>query len=190
MPMSTTCPRRRRIGRSSALGFITRRCGRLPSRPRRRSPNSRRTATSNGWDLAEIPAKHGVANVYADIGTSFAMSATANPRFCAAFTGTLIKGLGADHVFWGTDSVWYGSPQWQIEALRRLEIPEDMRKKHGFAELGPTNNHVKASIFGLNVELHAGVMPWEIDGMATIKAAYLSGSPARSNTAYGYVTRG
>ena len=30
---------------------------------------------------------------------------------------------------WGTDSVWYGSPQWQIEALRRLEIPEEMQKK-------------------------------------------------------------
>jgi uncharacterized protein len=40
-------------------------------------------------DLAAIPAKHGVNNVYADIGTSFAMSATANPRFCAAFMGTL-----------------------------------------------------------------------------------------------------
>lgn len=101
-------------------------------------------------DLAEIPARHEVANVYADIGTSFAMSATANPRFCAAFMGTLIKGLGADHVLWGTDSVWYGSPQWQIEALRRLEIPDDMREKHGFAALGPANGQVKASIFGLN----------------------------------------
>jgi predicted TIM-barrel fold metal-dependent hydrolase len=147
-------------------------------------------------DLAEIPAKHGVSNVYADIGTSFAMSATANPRFCAAFIGTLIKGLGTDHVFWGTDSVWYGSPQWQIEALRRLEIPEDMRKKHGFAALGPANGQVKAAIFGYNaarhynVELHAGLMPWETDGMATIKAAYLSGSPGRSNAAYGYVARG
>lgn len=147
-------------------------------------------------DLAEIPAKHGVSNVYADIGTSFAMSATANPRFCAAFMGTLIKGLGADHVFWGTDSVWYGSPQWQIEALRRLEIPEDMRKQHGFAALGPANGEVKASIFGYNaarhynVELHAGLMPWETDGMATTKAAYLSRSPTRSNAAYGYIARG
>jgi uncharacterized protein len=148
-------------------------------------------------DLAAMPAKHGVHNVYADIGTSFAMSATANPRFSAAFMGTLIKGLGADHVFWGTDSVWYGSPQWQIEALRRLEIPEDMRKKHGFAALGPANGRVKAAIFGHNaarhykVELqHAGLTPWETDGMATIKAAYLKGSPARSNAAYGYVARG
>ena len=46
---------------------------------------------------------------------------------------------GADHVVWGTDSVWYGSPQWQIEAMRRLEIPEDMHKKHEFAPLGPAD---------------------------------------------------
>ncbi len=147
-------------------------------------------------DLAAIPDKHGVSNVYADMGTSFAMSATTNPRFCAAFVGTLVKGLGHDHVFWGTDSVWYGSPQWQIEAFRRLEIPEDMRKKHHFAELGPVNGPIKSAIFGYNaarfyrVELHAGLMPWESDGLATIKAAYLADSPERSNTAYGYVARG
>jgi uncharacterized protein len=147
-------------------------------------------------DLAAIPAKYGVSNVYADIGTSFAMSATANPRFSAAFMGTLVKGLGHDHVFWGTDSVWYGSPQWQIEALRRLEIPEDMRQKHGFAALGAADGPVKSAIFGYNaarfygVELHAGLAPWESDGLGRIKAAYLSGSPERSNAAYGYVARG
>ena len=147
-------------------------------------------------DLATIPAKHGVSNVYADIGTSFAMAATTSPRFAAAFIGTLVKGLGHDHVFWGTDSVWYGSPQWQIEAFRRLEIPEDMRKKHGFAALGPAEGPVKSGIFGYNaarfykVERHAGLMPWETDGLSRIKAAYLSGGPARSNTAYGYVARG
>jgi hypothetical protein len=36
-------------------------------------------------------------------------------------------------VVWGTDAVWTGAPQWQIEALRRLEIPEDMQRKYGFA---------------------------------------------------------
>ena len=55
-------------------------------------------------DLAQIPEKFGVSNVYCDIGTSFAISAVTNPRFCAAMLGTLIKGLGHEHVFWGTDS--------------------------------------------------------------------------------------
>ena len=57
-------------------------------------------------DLARIPEKFGVSNVYCDIGTSFAISAVTNPRFCAAMMGTLIKGIGHEHVFWGTDSVW------------------------------------------------------------------------------------
>jgi uncharacterized protein len=146
-------------------------------------------------DLAEIPAKFGVSNVYAEIGTSFAMS-TANPRFSAAFLGTLIKGLGHDHVFWGTDSVLYGSPQWQIEAFRRLEIPEDMQKKSGFAPLGAADGEVKNAILGLNaaqhygVELHAGLERFENDGISKIKAAYLDTKPLRNNRAYGYVARG
>ena len=88
-------------------------------------------------DLAEIPAKYGVSNVYADLGQIFAQTTVVEPRLCAALMGMLVKGMGADHVVWGTDAVWTGAPQWQIEGLRRLEIPEDMRKKYGFAELGP-----------------------------------------------------
>ena len=59
-------------------------------------------------DLADIPAKYGVTNVYGDLGTSFANSAVAHPKFAAALLGTMIKGLGADHVVWGMDAVWYG----------------------------------------------------------------------------------
>jgi predicted TIM-barrel fold metal-dependent hydrolase len=146
-------------------------------------------------DLARIPDLHGVDNVYADLGTSFAVSATTNPRFCAAMLGTLVRGLGADHVFWGTDSVWYGSPQWQIEAFRRIEIPDDMQKKFGFAPLGPANGTVKSGILGYNaaqfygVELHTGLAPWQGDGIGRMKAEYLQDGPARSNAAYGYVVK-
>src|SRR5262249_35494656 len=44
-------------------------------------------------------------------------------RLAAAMLGTLIKGLGPDHVIWGTDSIWTGSPPWQVEALRRVRVP-------------------------------------------------------------------
>jgi predicted TIM-barrel fold metal-dependent hydrolase len=144
-------------------------------------------------DLAEIPAKYGVLNVYAEVGTAFANSAVANPRFAAALMGTLIRGLGADHVIWGTDSVWYGSPQWQIEAMRRLEIPEDMQKQHGFAPLGAADGLVKSAIFGgnstrlykLTFNTALGSIP--TDRIAAIKADYLAGGGLRSNTRYGYV---
>lgn len=144
-------------------------------------------------DLAEIPAKHGVRNVYAEVGTAFATAAVASPRFAAAFLGTLVKGLGADHVLWGSDSVWYGSPQWQIEALRRLEIPEDMQKKHGFAPLGSADGVVKSAIFGGNtarlygLHVRAAGHGIGIDRIAAIKAEYVARGGMRSNTRYGYI---
>jgi predicted TIM-barrel fold metal-dependent hydrolase len=146
-------------------------------------------------DLAEIPAKYGVKNVYGEIGTAFATAAVANPRFAAAFLGTLVRGLGADHVVWGSDSVWYGSPQWQIEALRRIEIPEDMQKKHGFAPLGAADGMVKSAIFAGNssqlykVNIQAAQGAITTDKIAAIKAEYVAMGGMRSNTRYGYVHR-
>jgi hypothetical protein len=43
--------------------------------------------------------------------------------------------MGEDHIVFGSDSVHYGSPQWQIEALWRFEIPDAMRKQWGYPEL-------------------------------------------------------
>ncbi|MEZ4600995.1 MAG: amidohydrolase family protein [Syntrophotaleaceae bacterium] len=101
-------------------------------------------------DLARIPERHGVNNVYAELGSVFAVTCVSAPRYCAGILGTLIKGMGADRVLWGTDSVWYGSPQWQIEALRRLEIPENLQKKFGFRPLGSAVGELKNRIFADN----------------------------------------
>jgi len=145
--------------------------------------------------LARIPEEYGVDNVYAELGTSFATAATANPRFAAAMLGTFIKGMGVEHVLWGTDSMWYGSPQWQIEALRRLEIPEDMQQKHGFAPLGPADGLVKNAIFGFNsarlynLNLRAELAPMEGDTIDAIKREYAAAGGLRDNATYGYVAR-
>ena len=101
-------------------------------------------------DLADIPAKFGVNNVYGELGACFANTCVTHPKLAAALMGTLIKGLGEDKVIWGTDSVWWGSPQWQIEAMRRLEIPEDMQKKYGYKPLGAADGPVKTKIFAGN----------------------------------------
>jgi predicted TIM-barrel fold metal-dependent hydrolase len=142
-------------------------------------------------DLAETPEKHGVTNVYGDLGAIFAWTVLANPRLAAAILGTLIKGLGADHVIWGTDSVWTGSPQWQIEAMRRLEIPEDMQRKYGFAQLGPADGSVKNAIFaGNGFRIFGYKKQAELaraDRFAEMKAQYERDGAARSNLRYGYV---
>jgi len=57
------------------------------------------------------------------------------------------------------DAVWTGSPQWQIEGLRRLEIPEDMQKKHGFAPPGAADGPAKTAIFGGNNARLCGIEP-------------------------------
>jgi len=144
-------------------------------------------------DLAEIPAKYGVTNVYGDLGQIFALTTVAEPGLCAALMGTLIRGLGADHVVWGTDAIWTGSPQWQIEALRRLEIPEVMQRQHGFAPLGPADGPVKTAIFGetsakmYNYQRRAAL---DGDGVAQVKRDYALAGPGRSNRFYGYVAAG
>ena len=144
-------------------------------------------------DLAEIPAKYGVCNVYGDIGQSFAELIIAQPLLAAAFMGTLIKGLGADHVVWGTDALWTGSPQWQIEGLRRLEIPEHMQRTFGFAPLGAADGAVKNAIFGENTARlyrhERTASPPLQDKLSTVKAAYEQAGPAPSNLRYGFIRR-
>jgi uncharacterized protein len=143
-------------------------------------------------DLAEIPSKFGVTNVYGDLGQIFAQSTVADPRVCAAMMGQLVRGLGADHVVWGSDAIWTGSPQWQIEALRRLEIPDEMQQKYGFKPLGPADGPVKNAILGEN---SARLYKYErrgalaTDGVAVAKAEYERSGPTRSNLRYGYVVK-
>jgi len=99
---------------------------------------------------------------------------------------------GSVTVVWGTDAVWTGSPQWQIEALRRLEIPEDMQKKYGWAPLGPADGPVKRAIFGEN---SARLYKYDAkrraelttDRITLARADYEREGPGRTNRRYGFV---
>jgi len=141
-------------------------------------------------DLAEVPSKFGVTNVYADVGQLFAQSTIADPRVSAVMMGQLIRGLGADRVVWGSDAIWTGSPQWQIEALRRLEIPEDLQKSHNLKPLGAADGPVKSAIFGDN---NARLYKYDkrqalaTDRISALKKEYEEHGGQRSNLRYGYV---
>jgi predicted TIM-barrel fold metal-dependent hydrolase len=144
-------------------------------------------------DLADIPAQYGVNNVYGDLGQLFATTLVAEPNVCAAMMGILVKGLGVDHVVWGTDALWTGAPQWQIEGLRRLEIPEAMQKKYGYAPLGAADGPVKTAIFGTNnarlynINPKKAMLDLNNDRFAQRKIEYQKEGATPTNMRYGYM---
>jgi hypothetical protein len=95
-------------------------------------------------------------NVYAEIGTTFASTVVTFPTVCAHILGQLLKFMGEDRVVFGSDAVWYGSPQWQIEALWRFQIPEELCRKYGYPRLTP---QIKRKILGLNSAKLYGIQP-------------------------------
>ena len=92
-------------------------------------------------------AQPGIKNIYMELGSTFAQLVTTHPAVCAHLLGQIIEAFGVDHVLWGTDSIWYGSPQWQIEAFRRFQIPDQLIERHRYQ---PLTRQVKERIFGLN----------------------------------------
>jgi len=86
--------------------------------------------------------------------------------------GKLLTYFGEDRIMWGTDSIWYGSPQDQIQAFRTFEISPEFRERFGYPAL---TNEVKRKIFGLN-----GAQVYGID----VPAMQDSGKLAARRAAY------
>lgn len=86
------------------------------------------------------------SNVYAELGSTWRL-AMRNPDTAAHTIGKLVKYCGENNVLWGTDSIWYGSPQDQIQAFRTFQIAPALRERHGYAEITPA---LRARVFGLN----------------------------------------
>lgn len=85
--------------------------------------------------------------MYAEIGSTFAFTFLDSPDTAAHLLGQLLKTLGSRNVIWGTDSVWWGSPQWLIDAFMGLEIPASMQEQFGYPAL---TMKVKRRILGEN----------------------------------------
>jgi hypothetical protein len=112
-----------------------------------RSGKLREGVPDISWTTEYAVLCRDLPNTYAEIGTTWASSVITFPTLAAHLLGQLLKFMGPDRVVFGSDAVWYGSPQWQIDALWRFQIPEDMRKRYGYPELTPA---VKRKILGLN----------------------------------------
>ena len=139
--------------------------------------------------LIENGVKPG-SNVYAELGSTWRFLMR-DPEQAAHAMGKLLKYCGEDNVLWGTDSIWYGSPQDQIQAFRTFQISADLRAKHGYPEITPA---LRAKIFGLNGAKVYGLSASEVkkytsrDPVAREKAAYQE-RPEPGFLTYGPKTR-
>ena len=130
-----------------------------------------------------------IRNVYFELGGTFNMTSMYAPVLCLHMLGQMIQVAGADHILWGTDSIWGGSPQGQIARLRSLKMPPDLIQKYGYPEL---TSAIKDQIFGLNAARLFNVDPKvsrnaiKTDKLSLLREEYRH-DPAPSHTQYGWI---
>jgi len=131
----------------------------------------------------DIPQR---GNVYAELGSTWRFLMR-DPTSAAHSIGKLLKYVGEDRVIWGTDSIWYGSPQDQIQSFRAFQIPEAMRSEFGYPEI---TDRIRRKIFGLNALVPYGIDPATVkkrastDRIQEMKAGYAE-APDPSFVSYG-----
>jgi predicted TIM-barrel fold metal-dependent hydrolase len=93
------------------------------------------------------------ANVYAELGSTW-FRTMREPTRAAHVLGKLLKRVGDERVMWGTDSIWYGSPQAQIDAFRTFQISDEFQDRFGYPAL---TDAVRGNVFGRNAARVYGV---------------------------------
>jgi predicted TIM-barrel fold metal-dependent hydrolase len=94
-------------------------------------------------------------NIYAELGSTW-RAVMGQPETAAHVLGKLLAEFGPNNVVWGTDSIWYGSPQDQIQAFRAFEITPEFQERYGYPELTPK---LKRKILGRTSARLYGVKP-------------------------------
>ena len=101
-----------------------------------------------------------LTNIYPELGTVFAFSVIHAPGdLRSPAWASCSTAFGAERILWGTDCIWWGSPQWLIESFRRFQIPENLRDQFGYAEITDAQRDI---IFGKNA---AGLYDIDIDAV-------------------------
>jgi uncharacterized protein len=93
------------------------------------------------------------ANVYGELGSTWFLVAR-RPEEAAHVLGTLLRCCGEDRILWGTDSIWYGSPQSLIDSFRAFTIPERMQEAFGYPAL---TDRAKDKILSTNAAALYGI---------------------------------
>jgi uncharacterized protein len=146
----------------------------------------------NGEFVDVLKQVRGRGNVYAEIGSAFAVAFLAGADQAAHLVGAVAKEIGYDHILWGTDSIWWGSPQFQINALKNLQISAQMQEELGYP---PLTDEAKALIFGGNaarlyrVDVNETRNAIDADNIARIRDDLGGMENSRTHYVYGLKTR-
>lgn len=115
-------------------------------------------------------------NLYAELGAIFASAViSTNVDQIGHLLGKLLISFGPERILWGTDSIWYGTPQWQIDALKTFRMPQRLMDEFGYPEV---TTQMKAQIFGRNaadlygIDIDATRCTIADDGIASTRAEY------------------
>ena len=92
-------------------------------------------------------------NVYAELGSTW-FNLMRSPDEAAHLLGKLLLAVGEDRILWGTDSIWYGSPQGQIDAFRTFDITPEFQERFGYPAL---TDAIRGKIFARNVAEYYGL---------------------------------
>lgn len=131
-----------------------------------------------------------IKNIYFELGGTFNILSGFLPRVCMHMLGQMIQVAGADHVLWGTDSIWNGSPQGQIARMRTLKVADELIEKYQYPQL---TDEVKAQIFGRNaarllgVDMAAQRQAIRADKLSAVRDELRRDPRSPSNTQYGWV---
>ena len=88
------------------------------------------------------------------------------PDQAAHVLGKLLVAVGEDNIVWGTDCIWYGSPQDQIDAFRAFEITPEFQERFGYPALtdraqGQDPRPQRARVFGIDTRSTTTCSPAE-----------------------------
>jgi len=144
-------------------------------------------------DLIDIVKRNNLRNVYFELGSTWAQLSSRAPVMAMHLFGQLLNlPDGENHIIWGTDSIWGGSPQSQIDRFRMFQIRDDIANKFGYKKITP---EIRAKVFGLNaariykIDVNAKRNAIQTDKIAQQKLEYRR-SPMPSNTEFGWVWKG
>src|SRR5262249_48813052 len=175
------------------LNFIVYHSGFRGFRPLRPNEPQEQNPQEITWisDLLRTCRAHPeIRNIYFELGSTFGQTSAYAPEVCMHMLGQMLQVPGGEErILWGTDSIWGGSPQSQIERLRRLKIKDELVEKYGYPQV---TDPIKEKILGLNAARLFGVDPSAVrkaiqgDRLAAMKEEY-QGTPQPSNTQFGWV---